>query len=176
MVHQQCLRQVKVFFLPEWKKLTRRWKTFIAYSVERSLSLRGCRRSWMLWWTAIQFLVINVALLTLTLLTWRIWWAPNNVSKWQMGINSAFKWLRNRFLARSTQILVPTTCIYFVLLRSGRGNVLQVAVTLRTVIETLLSEKSSRISKVLEVWVIIWDTLSFTYSIICRNHLIVYVI
>ena len=29
--------------------------------------------------------------LTLILLTWRIWWAPNNVSKWQMGLNSAFK-------------------------------------------------------------------------------------
>jgi len=32
--------------------------------------------------------------LTLTLLTWRIWWAPNNASKWQMGFNSAFKGLR----------------------------------------------------------------------------------
>jgi hypothetical protein len=25
--------------------------------------------------------------LTLILLTWRIWWAPNNASKWQMGFN-----------------------------------------------------------------------------------------
>ena len=37
--------------------------------------------------------------LTLTLLTWRIWWAPNNVSKLQMGFNSAFKglifWVRS---------------------------------------------------------------------------------
>ena len=31
--------------------------------------------------------------LTLTLLTWRIWWAPNNASKWQMGFSSAFKGL-----------------------------------------------------------------------------------
>ena len=31
--------------------------------------------------------------LTLILLTWRIWWAPNSVSKWQMGFNSAFKGL-----------------------------------------------------------------------------------
>jgi len=30
-------------------------------------------------------------LLTLILLTWRIWWAPNNASRWQMGFNSAFK-------------------------------------------------------------------------------------
>jgi len=32
-------------------------------------------------------------ILTLVLLTWRIWWAPNNASKWQMGFNSAFKFL-----------------------------------------------------------------------------------
>jgi len=31
--------------------------------------------------------------LTLTLLTCRIWWAPNNASKWQVGFNSAFKGL-----------------------------------------------------------------------------------
>jgi hypothetical protein len=50
-----------------------------------------------------------------------------------------------------TQTLAPTTCIYFVVLRSGRGKVLQGAVTLRNVIETLLSEKSSHIWKVLEL-------------------------
>ena len=31
--------------------------------------------------------------LTLILLTWRIWWAPNNASKWQMGFNWVFKGL-----------------------------------------------------------------------------------
>jgi len=30
-------------------------------------------------------------LLTLILLTWRIWWASNNASRWQTGFNSAFK-------------------------------------------------------------------------------------
>jgi len=29
--------------------------------------------------------------LTLILLTWRIWWAANNVSRWQMVFNSAYK-------------------------------------------------------------------------------------
>jgi len=29
--------------------------------------------------------------LTLILKTWRIWWAPINTCKWQMGFNSAFK-------------------------------------------------------------------------------------
>jgi len=36
-------------------------------------------------------IVIPLCLLTLILLTWRKWWAPNNASKWQMGFNSAFK-------------------------------------------------------------------------------------
>ena len=32
--------------------------------------------------------------LTLILLTCRIWWTPNNASRWQMGFNSAFKGLK----------------------------------------------------------------------------------
>ena len=32
--------------------------------------------------------------LTVSPLTWKIWWAPNNASKWQMGFNSAFKGLK----------------------------------------------------------------------------------
>ena len=31
--------------------------------------------------------------LTLILLTWRIWWAPNNASRWETGLNSVFKGL-----------------------------------------------------------------------------------
>ena len=31
--------------------------------------------------------------LTLILLTWTIWRAPTNASKWRMGFNSAFKGL-----------------------------------------------------------------------------------
>ena len=30
-------------------------------------------------------------ILTLIPLTWRIWWAPNNASRWQTGFNSALK-------------------------------------------------------------------------------------
>jgi len=29
--------------------------------------------------------------LTFILLTWKIWWAPNTASRWQMGFKSAFK-------------------------------------------------------------------------------------
>jgi hypothetical protein len=31
------------------------------------------------------------------LLTWKIWWAPNNASRWQMGFNSAFGGLNYSF-------------------------------------------------------------------------------
>jgi hypothetical protein len=37
--------------------------------------------------------VLFVETLTLILLMWKIWWAPNNASKWQMGFNSAIKGL-----------------------------------------------------------------------------------
>jgi len=36
---------------------------------------------------------IRLTQLTLILLTWKIWWAPNNASRWQMGFNLAFKGL-----------------------------------------------------------------------------------
>jgi len=36
--------------------------------------------------------------LTLNPLTWKIWWAPNNASKWQMGFNPAYKGLKTNFL------------------------------------------------------------------------------
>jgi len=38
---------------------------------------------------------LKVNNLTLILLTWRKWWAPNNASKQQMGFNSGFKGLSN---------------------------------------------------------------------------------
>ena len=44
-----------------------------------------------------KFILIYVYL-TLILLMWRIWWAPTNAIKWQMGFNLAFKELSLRFL------------------------------------------------------------------------------
>ena len=37
--------------------------------------------------------ITHVRSLTLILLTWTIWRAPTNASKWRMGFNSAFKGL-----------------------------------------------------------------------------------
>ena len=44
--------------------------------------------------------------LTLTLLMWRIWWAPNNASRWQMGFNLVFKGLNcNYWLSRISDLI-----------------------------------------------------------------------
>ena len=43
--------------------------------------------------------------LTLYLLTWRIWWAPNNASIGQMGFNSAFKGLILSRLVKKFHVL-----------------------------------------------------------------------
>jgi len=52
-----------------------------------------------------EILCTNIWLyLTLILLMWRIWWAPNNASKWQMGFNSAFKVLMRYFAETSDHI------------------------------------------------------------------------
>ena len=50
--------------------------------------------------------------LTLILLTWRIWWAPNNACKWQMWFNSVFKGLINYIL--NNKIFLHYIFIYFI--------------------------------------------------------------
>ena len=40
--------------------------------------------------------------LTLNPLTWKIWWAPNNASRWQVGFNSAFNGLRSTWCSSSS--------------------------------------------------------------------------
>ena len=47
--------------------------------------------------------------LTLILLTWRIWWAPNNASRWRMGFKSAFKGLKFTQKCWSTVTFVQGT-------------------------------------------------------------------
>ena len=41
------------------------------------------------------WVILSCNSLTLNPLTWKIWWAPNNASKWQMGFDSAFKGLNS---------------------------------------------------------------------------------
>jgi hypothetical protein len=51
--------------------------------------------------------------LTLILPMWRIWWAPNNASRWQMGFNSAFEGLiRSKDSQIETQLVLLD--IYFI--------------------------------------------------------------
>jgi len=58
-------------------------------------------------------------LLTLILLTWRKWWAPNNASKQQMGFKSAFKGLKKLFscsLLTSVNLLSLATSSHWVII------------------------------------------------------------
>ena len=53
--------------------------------------------TWRIWWTpnnASSWQMGFNSTLSLTLLTWRIWWATNNASRWQIGFSSAFKGLK----------------------------------------------------------------------------------
>jgi len=62
--------------------------------------------------------------LTLILLTWKKWWAPNNASKQHMGFNLGFKWLtgpniflniclsKMRSLFSSFAVKVQVSCSY----------------------------------------------------------------
>jgi len=44
----------------------------------------------------VKTITVRIMTLTLILLMWRIWWAPNNASKWQMGFNWAYKELNGQ--------------------------------------------------------------------------------
>jgi len=66
---------------------------------------------------------------------WRIWRAPNNASKWQMGLNSAFKglmWFPNTedkkfvylvsFLCSTVQLPVPSQIENYIAKKKKFGN------------------------------------------------------
>ena len=58
---------------------------------------------------------IEICLLkTLILLTWRIWWAPNNDSRWKMGFKSAFK--GKHFVSSSSSSSSSSSFFFFLLL------------------------------------------------------------
>jgi hypothetical protein len=69
------------------------WISGRVWNKERILSSRWKKNSEHNYIQSLCFKVINP--LTLILLTWRMWWPPNNASKWHMGFNSAFKVLND---------------------------------------------------------------------------------
>jgi len=82
------------------------------------------------WIPMVYFPIFSVFAVYLTLrpLTWRIWWAPNNASRWQMGFNSAFKGLNTLSVAHAYFCLVLRTrwagslSRYSDCLRAGRSG------------------------------------------------------
>ena len=66
-------------------------------------------------------LAVRDPYLTLILLTWRIWWASNNASKWQMGFNSAFKVLMSGRIKLEWISMISVLGVY--LIRIGHNNI-----------------------------------------------------
>jgi len=65
---------------PAWNTSVTTWRILKKFGI------------WDFFWKYIEKIQVS---LTLILLTWRIWWAPNNVNKWQVGFNLAFKGLKS---------------------------------------------------------------------------------
>ena len=66
----------------------------IYFSFSRCFAELQCSAEHILGNSALHYMISNYLInLTLILLTWRIWRAPNNVSRWQMWFNSPFKGL-----------------------------------------------------------------------------------
>jgi hypothetical protein len=63
----------------------------------REYNFQKIKKAYVRWHftTNTTFSYIQPSSLTLILLMWRIWWASNNASRWQMGFNSVFKGLKS---------------------------------------------------------------------------------
>jgi len=81
------------------KCLKIQWKLYVKYITEFVLDgdkLISQGITFVFWFIVPWFKFI----LILILLTWIIWWAPNNFTRWHMGFNSAFKGLKHAFNSR----------------------------------------------------------------------------
>jgi hypothetical protein len=83
-----------------WGQAMQCWQGPPCHGSERAVPPSATRAQAMLWWqgppchrseTFLRGLILVRLLLTVILLTWRIWWAPNNASRWHMGFNLAIK-------------------------------------------------------------------------------------
>ena len=93
---RNCLKHVEFYSRNEFEKLIHLVGFFIG-THQKPYSV-----SW----------ILNT--LTIYLLTWRIWWALNNASKWQMRFNSAFKGLRCLLSTLYRHVYVISTCLRYI--------------------------------------------------------------
>ena len=71
-------------------------QTLVRMSTRNILGGKGGRYVRLTTYHDTVLLPRNLGVLTLILLTWTIWRAPTNTSKWRMGFNSAFKGLTSQ--------------------------------------------------------------------------------
>jgi len=86
-------RERSVFLIWSWIS---KWCVWVgerllkeSYGTHERNVQRVCRGSGVK--TLLHAHLLRIRFLTLILLTWNIWWAPNNFSKWRMGFNSVYK-------------------------------------------------------------------------------------
>jgi hypothetical protein len=97
--------------------------------------------------------------LTFILLTWRIWWTPNNASKWLMGFNSVFKELIKKNPTRCNNV---STFYYFIFIWSSTCFGWRTAHHQ----EPKTALVTSGFSYVEGCWTCIWWTLSGTVQLV----------
>ena len=73
--------------------LSKLYHCWLCSSFERDIYIftLQCQHTFLGYFLRQDKVIENEGFLTLFLPAWRIWWAPNNASSWQMGVISAFK-------------------------------------------------------------------------------------
>ena len=117
-----------------------------------------------------ETLSVHQAALNLYMLTWRIWWAPNNASKGQMGFNLAFKGL----IRLSPVNIIPSTLQTHLHLHASRRTNGQSLGTFQKQCSSLKSARvldrnyMFRLQGVFMCSVPIWQETAITFLHICN--------
>ena len=85
-------KKIRMLNITKWEQLQNSYSSWNIITVKKLQNFG--RRTWSVRAeTTWEYQALLQTVLTLILLTWRIWWAPNCASKGQMGFNSAFNLL-----------------------------------------------------------------------------------
>ena len=93
-----------------------KWQTVHCFAIVLQLQLLYCVISEYLKCVYWEFKLLyssvqSLHVLTFILLMWRIWWAPNNASKWQVGFNLTFKGLMKKSPALAYSVCAWVLCV-----------------------------------------------------------------
>jgi len=139
------LGQLQKHYLHIWVH----FKIFASFLIDlRSLDVRD-----------IKYFTIAYMALTLYLLTWRIWWAPNNSSKGQMRFNSAFTGLIRNVKKFFGIIINLLTC-------SGNSLLSYLCTLVYVILKHITLRSSNVLSMHLFIFLYVKEDLSVLHSFI----------